>query len=919
MSSIIYQDESDESDNRIIEEDESSMEQDGITASNLNYSAEALIPYERITTPPQEFSVPAEDCRHQLLAQPLTFDKNFFDAIPYIDQTDDVNITGTSEYIQEKSNNHNVKDSQKHVDIEYDSQQTLNVVKSTFVLETCRNSDSSPIDIHSLPKSKSMLSVKDLKIEMDPIPESNLFDSSHFQSTDDTKRTINVDKQYEDQSDDVSNSEDCADVSSSTINDDCPPGMVDRDSEKRIATPKMYTIMPELHLDLSGLNSDVSSDESKTEKCWKSPEEVRLGCGRVATLAKHFSKLGDAGLIRFKSTKLTDSRQFVSEPDITTSEEDGQRLRRVSRAKEYKSDSDLMKEMDDPQIGFAAKHIILVDFETNGDFAIEKCQLHHCDAKRIAVARIPSSNDDKDNEKVGTDTLTETENLNALSINSKNRIPPVTKRDVTDIEIEKHNIETDSSKFEVLADVECYKNALFEDVSLKRSSSKLSLEEQQVIVEQLEQFSNLDNTNAPLFIPERSAEQNPLTSSNNENSETVVSGNSASSYLRNQSQTMFREKLLSMTDTDDSFRRTKLDETSGFSSPSSLPSIRSLSPSGSSVVLSLSNVAKSSLSLEDNSSQAQQSRIGTRSKSCLFINISHSSAKNCYDISSKSQSMLPLPVNAYTQPRDKLDILRVRIARPFCGSENNLVDAAICRKEEVEQAVDGCSRSATLTRSYESILDNKFTTDYADQTLPTKSPCKNIDLIRNSYEELNPEFKGKTQWHRHRSLEDLESKKKSRNILTIPTSNRTAEIQGSDWILKKLCKKRMNCEQLKGSVLGLSREDATNKEREKQHTKWRSQSDLDISKRQSDLKRDGWSFREISLLKNDNRSALCKLHNMCYALNVRFNRSFLFSLRTALNETDGKSAFAGGSMSHILDPFIFYFYCVLSYLFAMQP
>jgi hypothetical protein len=58
-----------------------------------------------------------------------------------------------------------------------------------------------------------------------------------------------------------------------------------------------------LNLDLSSIKDEEHSsngrnDGIKQSKCWKSPEEVRLGCGRVAALAKHFSRLGDNGLIR---------------------------------------------------------------------------------------------------------------------------------------------------------------------------------------------------------------------------------------------------------------------------------------------------------------------------------------------------------------------------------------------------------------------------------------------------------------------------------------------------------------------------------------------------------------------------------------------------------------------------------------------
>jgi hypothetical protein len=59
------------------------------------------------------------------------------------------------------------------------------------------------------------------------------------------------------------------------------------------------TVTSVLNLDLSSIkDDDISSNDSKQSKCWKSPEEVRLGYGRVAALAKHFSGLGDSGLIR---------------------------------------------------------------------------------------------------------------------------------------------------------------------------------------------------------------------------------------------------------------------------------------------------------------------------------------------------------------------------------------------------------------------------------------------------------------------------------------------------------------------------------------------------------------------------------------------------------------------------------------------
>jgi hypothetical protein len=84
--------------------------------------------------------------------------------------------------------------------------------------------------------------------------------------------------------------------------------------------------MPLLNLDLSAIkDDDNSSNDSKQSKCWKSPEEVRLGYGRVAALAKHFSRLGDSGLIRIRGREEWRGRSgaglwtgvFRSVPDVS--------------------------------------------------------------------------------------------------------------------------------------------------------------------------------------------------------------------------------------------------------------------------------------------------------------------------------------------------------------------------------------------------------------------------------------------------------------------------------------------------------------------------------------------------------------------------------------------------------------------------
>lgn len=906
ISSVIYQDESDENDDKIVEEEENNMEQGEAATSN---STDILNPFERITTPPQEYAGTTKNYKHSLLTQPLSFDRNLFDAIPYIDQTDDINYTESSECVQAKPSNkcehcikagcdNNLRDSQKRINVDCYRKQTLNVPESSFEIDTHNNPITS-----SFPSNKSALFVKDA--ELNSVAESKSGDFSHLQGADNTtKCTLNIDERYEDKLDDVSNSEDCADESSSTINDDCASSRADRDPEGGISTPKMYTIMPELHLDLTGLNSDVSSDESKTEKCWKSPEEVRLGCGRVAALAKHFSKLGDAGLIKFKSTKLNGSRQFVSEPNIITPDKSVEHLHRPCHAqKEYKSDSDLAREGEDSRICSAGKrnNVILVDVEADGDFAIEECRFHHCGARRVTIARIPVNKQDTSDNKnssilamdknhdknihQGKNTIS-TKMENIPSNDDKDQVFLDVKKD-SSFTVETNDTTIDDSKFQTSLTMESQKNmkTLFpaRKANIKDSNSKLSLKQQQVIAEQLEQFSNLDNTDAPLFIPEQDMAQSSADSTVNENND--ISAFSA--------------------DTNDNLQKMKKIDSS---LSSSLPSVRSLSPSHSSIVLSLSNVAKNSLSSEDIRSQIHQHC--RKHPKCLFIDISHSAAKSSND-SSESSLILPRCANPYLRLGDnKLNVLRMRIARPLYNSESNLTDIATYEKEETERAIDLHDKSTKLTRSCESILIDKFLSDSDDRTRSSENLCDDLDSSRKSYNRLISSPKRSMRWHRPRSLEELKSKKGSRkqdnsmNSTSVQTSkiqtkfgkffgtklvskngggtrwNRhlsleelepkresheqdrwtnlggTAETQKSDWKLKKRFRtKRMSSDRLKDNSVKLSRENDV----ERLRAERKSQSELDVSRRKSDSERDGWSFREISSLKDDDQSVLRKL------------------------------------------------------------
>lgn len=87
--------------------------------------------------------------------------------------------------------------------------------------------------------------------------------------------------------------------------------------------------MPELKLDLSGLNQSNSSSSSETET---EEEEVRFGHGRVASLAKRFSCVditgGTSKACAFRA------KRFASEPNVWESE-------RCSEDKLFKSEFDM--------------------------------------------------------------------------------------------------------------------------------------------------------------------------------------------------------------------------------------------------------------------------------------------------------------------------------------------------------------------------------------------------------------------------------------------------------------------------------------------------------------------------------------------------------------------------------------------------
>jgi len=688
--------------------------------------------------------------------------------------------------------------------------------------------------------------------------------------------------------------------------------------------------MPELHLDLSGLNNDVSSDEPKMEKCWKSPEEVRLGCGRVAALAKHFSKLGDAGLIKFKSTKLNGSRQFVSEPNIMTLHKSDEHLHHSYHAqKEYKSDSNLVRERDEnSRLCSDGKHnIILVGVETDGDFAIEKYKFHHCGARQVTIAKIPmneqimiDTEEIQAKENYDKDIIKDEENYDKDIIKDENQSLLDTKKDIALIKIENisHNKSSKDEMFlnikegitfvemEDMAIDDSRSHAIFIDGNkknmltgkdnIKNSSSRLSFEQQRVIAEQLEQFSNLDNADAPLFIPEQDMSKDSTISQKNQNNETSAIDDL---NLIKQLEAAPREKLLSLIDIDDNFKKIK--KTSDSSSTFSLPSIRSPL---SSIMLSLSNVAKSCQPPENIKSQIYQ--YCERYPKCLFIDISV--AKNCSNDTSKSSLMSH--TNMYSRlGNNKCSVLRMRITRPLCNSESNLIDAAIYGKE---RAINFHDKSSKLTRSCESILNNKFLSDSDDRLRFSENIYKELDSSCKFYDTLISNPKGSVRWHHHRSLEELNSKKglrkrdNSMNFISIHSTQtkfdkfygdrlnfedeedihwnrhlsleelkskrelheqdkftsleRSADVQRFNWMLeKRLCMKRISDDRLKDNSLKLSHEKTKDMEQQKLRIEGKSQNKFDVSRRKSDSERYNWSFREINSLKDDDRSALRKL------------------------------------------------------------
>lgn len=98
--------------------------------------------------------------------------------------------------------------------------------------------------------------------------------------------------------------------------------------EKHLQRDMSNFLSSMLKIDLSGLKEESSDDSDKAkDKSSSSEDEIlQFGCGRVAALAKHFSRMGEAGIIRGRGRGCRGrglNRTFYkSEPDVSHIKED---------------------------------------------------------------------------------------------------------------------------------------------------------------------------------------------------------------------------------------------------------------------------------------------------------------------------------------------------------------------------------------------------------------------------------------------------------------------------------------------------------------------------------------------------------------------------------------------------------------------
>lgn len=230
------------------------------------------------------------------------------DSIPYIDQTDDTPTSchPLNEFNEYQSENNNISNN-RVIDVTNISQDdfaasNLPRYKNDVMGKYCRCSQHSVIEKRSQIINENGQEASNRQQEY---AEANKMTIIGFQALEQRDKNYEIREKKVEK--DISNKE----------NGDSKICMISK------TTPNVNNaVNPVLNLDLSGLDSDTSSDISTFNKCWKSPEEVRLGCGgRVAALAKHFSKLGDVEPIHHRPSAiklLESSKKFSSEPNVAS-------------------------------------------------------------------------------------------------------------------------------------------------------------------------------------------------------------------------------------------------------------------------------------------------------------------------------------------------------------------------------------------------------------------------------------------------------------------------------------------------------------------------------------------------------------------------------------------------------------------------
>lgn len=455
--------------------DESMMS--GFTFKEIDDGEDRMINKDHWTCPFHgDNYVKGVDAIPNISTSSIPFGEECFDSIPYIDQTDDncpdayvesedndecKNIKEEEEKEEEKKE-HNVLSDDTRQDESGNNKKSFNDLFSfSGGLKGVRTTHElgGRVEISGIISKERCCTVCQCSLNSRKISTGSQNDTTSSRGDDSPKLSFSSKRLSSNELESNNNSDNDEENYSNVFTD-----TTDQNDEQELSTSELITkddemITPELLLDLSGMNDDaVSSDTSSTGKFWKSPDEVRLGCGRVATLAKHFSALGDGGLIKMRSMKLTRSRQFASEPDITSPRSSTTEIRESANSKMFKSEPDLCYEDKSTQVS-PERRRYSVSMYDDGD-------LMKGDA-----------NNDDDNENDGI-------------------------------------------------------------LTIKGKKKKLSLEEQRHIIEQIKEFSNLDNADAPLCLPQENQIVDSMDNSEsasckslNKKKTTTINGNEAESLL----------------------------------------------------------------------------------------------------------------------------------------------------------------------------------------------------------------------------------------------------------------------------------------------------------------------------------------------------------------------------------------------------